>query len=193
MAAPTSLLAPAWHVVPYNAPGFSPVPVFRAHAWMLEVARHHGAGFELTSGDRRASTIERFNAVHGTNLHSQQYLVDHQHDAGFFPADPVDETSHCLHSDGNPVYRTPAGRPIPAYMLGVDAVDRGKQNDCSHLVAVLQELGFRAVRPYPGSGEAHHFVVTEPFARLAWNLLVKEAAKHHSPAWLREIKRHGVR
>jgi hypothetical protein len=189
---PLSLLAPAWHIVPFNFPGFPPVPVFRAHAWALEAARHHGAEFQLVSADRRDAVLARFNREHGTNLHGQQYLYDHQHEPGFYPANPPDETSHCLFSDGSPVYRTPARGQIPAYMLGIDAVDRGKLNDCSHLVMVLNELGIPAVRPYPGTGEAHHFVIDRPFARTAWAVLVRGASKHHSRAWLREVLRHGA-
>jgi hypothetical protein len=193
MAAATNLLAPAWHTVPYNAPGYRPVPMFRAHAWALEAARHKGANFEIFSADRRDSVLAWFNPRFGTNLHGQQYLYDHQHQPGFYPANPPDETSHCLRSDGNSVYRTVARGHLPAYMLGIDAVDAGKTNDCSHLVAVLNELGILAVRPYPGGGEAHHFVIVRPFAHSAWAVLVKEASKHHSRAWVREIHRHGVR
>lgn len=192
MAAPLSLLAPAWHTVPYAFPGDSPVPVFRAHAWAFEAARHHGAAFALISADRRDAVLAAFNREHGTNLHGQQYLFDHQHEPGFYPANPPGRTSHCLRSDGNPVYRTLAGGRLPAYMLGIDAVDRGKQNDCTHLVQVLNELGIPAVRPYPGSGEAHHLVVTRPFAHTAWAALARQASKHHSKAWLRGVLRHGV-
>lgn len=193
MAAPTSLLAPAWHTVPYNYPGFAPVPVFRAHVWALEAARHRGAAFQLVSADRRDAVLAKFNRAHGTHLHGQQYLYDHQHEPGFYPANPPNKTSHCLFSDGSSVYRTPAGGRIPDCMLGIDAIDRGKQNDCAHLVAVLNALGIPAVRPYPGSSEAHHFVISRPFGRTAWFALLRQTSKHHSKAWLREVLRHGPR
>lgn len=184
MAGALALFAPPWHTVGWNTPGSSPVPIFRAHALAFQAAHNAGARFTLVSGDRRDAVLAKFNAEHGTNLHGQQYLYDHQGQPGFYPANPPGRTSHCLFSDGNPVYRTPAGGHLPSYMLGIDAVDDGKENDCSHLVGVLNSLGIHAVRPYPGSAEAHHLVIDRPFASRARYVLIKQAARHHSRAWL---------
>lgn len=193
MANALSLTAPAWHTVGFNTPGSSPVPMFRAHAWALAAAHNHGARFTVTSADRRDDVIESFNRRYGTHLHGQAFLFAHQDEPGYFPANPPDRSSHTLRSDGNPVYRTPAGGQLPAYFLGVDAVDDGESNDCARLVGHLQELGFRVARPYPGSAEAHHLVFTRPFAQHAWAVLLRQAARHHSRGWRYAIERRGVR
>lgn len=151
---------PMWHTV-----AFHDVPMFRALALALDDAQDHGARFAIFSADRRDAVIQRFNAANHTNLHGQQYLYDHQGQPGFFAADRPNTTSHCLFSDGNPVYEEngrhiPAGEPIPDYMLGIDACDTGSTNDCTKLIRTLGELGYSATRPYPGTGEAHHLVFT---------------------------------
>jgi hypothetical protein len=151
---------PMWHTV-----AFHDVPMFRALALALDDAQDHGAKFAIFSADRRDAVIKRFNAAHHTNLHGQQYLYDHQHQPGFFAANSPSTTSHCLYSDGNPVYQLdgnhiPAGHALPDFMLGIDACDAGSTNDCSKLVQTLVHLGYSATRPYPGTGEAHHMVFT---------------------------------
>ena len=193
MANALSLTAPAWHTIGWNTPGSRPVPMFRAHAWALQAAHNRGARFTVTSADRRDAVLARHNRQFGTHLHGQQYLYDHQHEPGFFAANPPSRTSHCLFSDGNAVYRTAAGGLLPAYMLGIDAVDDGSLNDCTRLVEHLRELGIHAERPYPGSGEAHHFVIDQPFAQRAWTVLLRQRARHHSRAWRDSVERRGVR
>src|SRR3712207_375687 len=88
---------PLWKTV-----SFHDVPMFRALALALDHAQDKGAVFAIYSADRRDGVLARFNARHGTNLHGQQYLYSHQHQAGFYPANSPATTSHCLHSDGNP-------------------------------------------------------------------------------------------
>jgi hypothetical protein len=151
---------PMWHTV-----AFHDVPMFRALALALDDAQDHGAKFAIFSADRRDNVIQRFNSEYHTNLHGQQYLYEHQGQPGFYAADSPSTTSHCLHSDGNPVYQDngqhiPAGQAIPSYMLGIDACDAGSTNDCTRLVGLLEHLGYSATRPYPGTGEAHHMVFT---------------------------------
>ena len=129
---------PMWHTI-----AFHDVPMFRALALALDDAQDHGAKFAIFSADRRDGVIERFNAKYHTNLHGQQYLYDHQGQPGFYAADSPNTTSHCLFSDGNPVYQDnghhiPAGQRIPSYMLGIDACDAGSANDCSRLVRTLE-------------------------------------------------------
>jgi hypothetical protein len=151
---------PMWHTI-----AFHDVPMFRALGLALDDAQDHGSKFAIFSADRRDPVIQRFNAEYHTDLHGQQYLYDHQGQPGFYAADRPNTTSHCLFSDGNPVYqenghRIPAGQHIPDYMLGIDACDTGSANDCSKLVWTLERLGYSVTRPYPGTGEAHHMVFT---------------------------------
>jgi lysozyme len=147
---------------------FDNVPIFRALALALDQAREAGAKFSVLSADRRDTTLARFNGQHGTHLHGQQYLYDHQHDPGFYPANRPGTTSHCLFADGNPAYRVgtkvlPAGAKLPRYFLGIDACDTGpgcKPNDCSSLIGTLERLGYHVTRPYHSGSEAHHFSFT---------------------------------
>lgn len=154
---------PLWETVSYHD-----VPMFRALALALDHAQENGAVFAIFSADRRDAVLARFNKRYGTNLHGQAYLVAHQHDPGFFPANPPDQTSHCLFSDGNPAYRLrgrvlPARARLPRYYLGIDAADVGagaRPNDCSMLIGHLERLGYHVTRPYHTGSEAHHFVFT---------------------------------
>lgn len=154
---------PLWQTCAYQS-----VPIFRALALALDHAAEDGARFAVLSADRRDSVLARFNRLHGTHLHGQQYLYDHQHDPGFFPANRPGTTSHCLCADGNPAYRVgsrliPAGGRLPRWFLGIDAVDTGagaKANDCSMLVGHLERLGYHVTRPYHSGAEAHHFSFT---------------------------------
>lgn len=161
-----------WHTIAYRG-----VPMFRAQAAVCLIAYEHGAPHLIASADRRDSVIARFNKNHGTHLHGQDFLI-HMHEvdpAHWFPANPKDETSHCLRSDGNPAYKVngkqiPATGALPKYMLGIDAVDVGphaRVNDCTHLVETINACGFPATRPYHAGSELHHFILTEdPVPRL---------------------------
>jgi lysozyme len=141
------------------------VPIFRALALALDHAAETGASFALQSADRRDAVLATFNSKHGTNLHGQQYLFDHQHEPGFFPANTPATSSHCLFADGNAAYRVgaapiPAGGKLPRWFLGIDAIDTGpgaKANDCTQLVGHLSQLGYDVTRPYSSPSEAHHF------------------------------------
>jgi lysozyme len=154
---------PLWQTCSYRN-----VPMFRALALALDHAAAAGARFAVFSADRRDPVLATFNKLHGTELHGQQYLWDHQREPGFFPANPPGKTSHCLCSDGNPAYRVgtrliPAGGRLPRYFLGIDAVDTGagaRPNDCSRLIATLERLGYHVTRPYHSGAEAHHFSFT---------------------------------
>jgi hypothetical protein len=147
---------PLWTVA-----SFHDVPMFRALALALDHAQEQGAAFTIASADRRDAVLKKFNKQHGTNLHGQQFLFDHQNEKGFFPANRPSESSHCLFSDGNPAYRVgkriiARGQPLPKHFLGIDACDRGSKNDCSRLVGILERLGYHVTRPYHTGAEAHH-------------------------------------
>jgi lysozyme len=148
--------------------GYQNVPMFRALALALDHAAEAGARFTVLSADRRDPVLAKFNKQHGTSLHGQQYLFDHQREPGFFAANRPGTTSHCLCADGNPAYRVggkilPAGGRLPRYFLGIDATDEGpgaKPNDCSMLIGHLEKLGYHVTRPYHSGSEAHHFSFT---------------------------------
>ena len=171
-----------WETVPYHD-----VPMFRVLALALDHAQEEGARFAIWSADRRDAVLARFNKRYGTSLHGQAYLVAHQNDPGFYPANPPNQTSHCLFSDGSPAYRVggrilPARGKLPRYFLGIDATDIGpgaKSNDCSMLIGHLERLGYRVTRPYHTGSEAHHFVFTsDPTPVLRhWKRLQATAAK----------------
>jgi lysozyme len=173
---------PLWETVSYHD-----VPMFRVLALALDHAQEKGARFAIFSADRRDAVLTRFNKRYGTHLHGQAYLVAHQNDPGFFPANPPDQTSHCLFSDGNPAYRLrgrilPARAKLPRYFLGIDAADKGpgaKPNDCSMLIGHLERLGYHVTRPYHSGSEAHHFVFTsDPTPVLRhWKRIQATAAK----------------
>src|SRR4051812_8332983 len=91
---------PLWETCSYEN-----VPIFRALALALDHAAEDGASFAGLSADRRDPVLAKFNRLHGTHLHGQQFLFDHQHDPGFFPANRPGTTSHCLFADGNAAYR----------------------------------------------------------------------------------------
>jgi lysozyme len=154
---------PLWETCAYQN-----VPMFRGLALALDHAHEAGARFTVLSADRRDVVLAKFNKRHGTNLHGQQYLYDHQREPGFFPANRPGTTSHCLCADGNPAYRVgskvvPTGGKLPRYFLGIDACDTGpgcKPNDCSTLIGTLEKLGYHVTRPYHSGSEAHHFSFT---------------------------------
>ena len=151
---------PLWETV-----AFHDVPMFRALALALDHAQEQGARFAILSADRRDAVLAKFNAQHGTNLHGQQYLFDHQHQPGFFPANAPGTSSHCLFADGNPAYRVgnrivARGGKLPNFFLGIDACDAGSHNDCSQLIGHLERLGYHVTRPYHSGSEAHHFSFT---------------------------------
>lgn len=174
----TSLTARPWATVAYQG-----VPMFRAHAWALEAARLKGASFTVASADRRQGVAERFGHQSQASLYSA-----FQRGTGN-PANPPGYSSHELRSDGSACYRTQRGGKLPAYMLGVDATDTGQGDSCAHLVSVLNSMGIKAIRPYPDSREAHHFVIVQPFGRIAWAQLVRLAGRRHSRAWVALMRR----
>lgn len=143
---------------PGGVVNFHGVPLFRAQAWaLLDYELHSGRPLQINSVIRDDKILRDFNRKYHTNLHSQQYLYDHQHDPGFFPANPPWLTSHAGHSDGNRYYGPPRAR-LPRWKWGIDAVNE-PGGDAAHIVAWLMGHGYKAVRPYtpPSENERHHF------------------------------------
>lgn len=188
MAPALSLTAPANHVVGWNTPGSSPVPMWRCQAWALEAAHNAGARFTVISAIRTDSVIRAHNKRYGTNLHGQQYLYDNQNRPGFFPANPPSKTSHCGFQDGSPSYPHP-GRSLPKIKWGLDIVDDGTENSAANTVRVLNRIGIKAALAYPGSAaEGHHAIVLSGATRVRL-VLFRQAAKHHSSKWASIVKR----
>ena len=149
----------------YGIVNFQGKPMYRCLAWALLDYTLHGGHLIVNSADRRDDVVRRFNNRYGTDIHSQKFLFDHQHEDGFFPANPPGFSSHELRSDGHPFYG-PRGKPIRRHMLGIDATQR-PGGDARDLVTWLNRHGYRAKRPYIASSERHHFSFIDPPARNA--------------------------
>jgi hypothetical protein len=169
--------------LPWVTVGYQGVPMFRAHVWALEAARLRGCSFTVASADRRQGVAEKYGHQ------SQAALYAAFQNGTGNPANPPGYSSHELRSDGSACYRTSRGGKLPNYMLGIDATDAGQSDSCEHLVSTLQSMGIKAIRPYPDSRESHHFVITQPFGRIAWLQLVKLAGRHHSKRWAMLVRR----
>lgn len=140
----------------YGVVNFHGVPMFRCQAWALhDYLLSHGGPLYVNSAIRDDRILRAFNKKYGTSLHSQQFLYDHQHDPGFFPADLPSRTSHAGHSDGNQYYG-PAGTALPKYKWGIDATT-ALGGDAKGIVSWLNSHNYHAVRPYPTTPERHHF------------------------------------
>lgn len=159
------------------------VPMPRGVAFAINHCEEHGAKVSIASAIRVDQVLQEHNQQFHTNLHGQQYLIDtHAKDpAHFAGATPVNMTSHCWFSDGNPVYKDSKGRPIPAcgkipwYMIGVDVDDIGRVEDNSHFLLVAHQLGYEFVAPSHSGSELHHLVLTKsPVATMEhWNVIAK--------------------
>lgn len=154
-----ALHKPAYHIVLFHG-----VPMWRAQAWALFDYEAHGGHLQVNSGIRTAEVIKRFRG-HGLKpgYKSQQELIDGYARGlpGFFPANPINLTSHAGYSDGNSIWKKSngshafAGEPIAKFMWGIDAVDH-PGGDAERLVRWLNSHGYSAARPYPTTAERHH-------------------------------------
>lgn len=144
------------HVVSYHGK----VPLERGLCYCLYLVEKHGLTSSPLSGSRDVEDINTHNREFGTMLHAQQYLIDmHRlHPAEYAPANPVDETSHCLYSDGNLVYRVPKHGRLPWYMRGIDLFNSGQ---AAHFCVVAGSVGLKFARPYHSEAEGHHVVCVE--------------------------------
>lgn len=180
-------------VVPYAAGGVGEVtPLWRMQAWALEAAHNAGARFTVASGIRDDDILNVFNKNYGTHHLGQQYLFNHQHDPGFFPANPPTRTSHAGWQDGSQFY--PAiGRRLPNVKWGIDAEDDGSANDATKLVWFLNRVGIHAAKAYPGSAAENHHIVILASNRQCWNALFKTARKAHSAKWAQQMLKEAPR
>lgn len=162
---------PAYHTVLYEG-----VPMWRAQAWVIFDYKVHGGHYQVNSGIRTVSVIQKYRG-HGlkAGYKSQQELIDGFARFGppnWFPANPVLQTSHCGFSDGRPIWRKEngsrafAGEPIAKFMWGLDIVDK-PGGDARAFVIWANSKGYKAVRPYfPKVSERHHVaLVKSPAAR----------------------------
>jgi hypothetical protein len=159
--------APLDHVVSYRRH----VPLERGLCYCIYLVGKHGFEPDLLSASRDMDDIAAHNRGYGTNLHGQQWLIDaHARDPQHFaPANSVDTTSHCLHSDGNSHYRVngkqiPARGRLPWYMRGIDM---GTNAQASKFCQKAREVGLVFVQPYNTGSELHHVVcVVSPYHAL---------------------------
>jgi len=171
---------------------FHGVPMPRGVAFAINHCEEHGAKASIASAIRVDRILNEHNRQFKTTLHGQQYLIDmHAKDpAHFAGANPVNMTSHCWFSDGNPIYKDSKGRPIPArgklpwYMIGIDLDDIGRWEDNTHFLLVAHRLGYEFVAPYQSGSERHHLVMTRsPVPTLEhWNVISKKRSDQRVPA-----------
>lgn len=169
--------APMLHIV-----SFHDVPLHRVNAYVLWDCEQHGARVSIASGIRTDDVIAAHNKEFGTDLHGQQFAIDHQGQPGWSAANPLNRTSHCGFSDGSPCYVDVAGHHIqaggrlPEWEWGIDVDDIGKVEDNSHLLHVAHQIGFHLLAPYSSGSEHHHLVnVRSPIALLeARNVISKD-------------------
>jgi hypothetical protein len=151
---------PLMHTVAFHG-----VPMFRGLALAIDHIEQHGATVAIFSADRRHSVLDPFNREHGTQLRSQEQLIEDAKHGGS-GANPVNMTSHCLHADlavqgvlaAHDIHVEVTGE-IPWHALGIDLSDRGKVEDCSHFLKVAHELGYAFTQPYPTSKSEKHHVI----------------------------------
>lgn len=160
-----------------NIVSFHNVPMPRGLAFAINHIEEHGAPVTIFSADRTARALAIHNRQYGTNLHSQAWLIAmHEVDpAHYAAANPITMTSHCYYSDGNWMYKRPAGARIPWFMLGIDMSDRGRVENVSHFLGVAKHLGYKVGQPYAAGSERHHVIFTEsPIKRLeSWNVIAR--------------------
>lgn len=158
------------HVVSYHGK----VPVERSLCYCLHlVAKKSGVNLDdaLISASRDQRDISEHNQQFGTNLHSQSWLINmHRlHPESYAPADSTFTTSHCLRSDGNPAYRSAAGKRIPSggrlpyYSRGLDFSSNGL---AEWFVLKAAQFDLHFVRPYDVGSELHHVVCTHSPTRV---------------------------
>jgi hypothetical protein len=123
-------------------------PTMRGLAILLKHARRHGWQGTLVSSDRREGVAERY----GKMSQAQLYRL-FQRGRGN-PANPPGKSSHELRSDGNRVFRTPAGQPLEWWQMGMDV------GAPASLVYELGGMGVKARQPYSSPSEAHHVNLT---------------------------------
>lgn len=149
------------------------VPLERGLCYCLYLVDKHFPfdPHDVLSAARDEEYIVAHNRTFGTNLHSQPFLIKaHARDPiHYAPANPVDQTSHCLRSDGNSAY-TRAGRVVPPtgrlqwFQRGLDLIN----NDFARIFVIhAAAVGLHFTRPYKTGSELHHAVcVVNPLAEL---------------------------
>lgn len=159
------------------------VPVPRGVAFALYHVGKHGGAIDLFSGIRTVDVIKEHNQTFGTTLKAQQTLINlhASNPANWNAANPVDRTSHCWFSDGNPAFkvngkRIPPGGKLPWYMIGLDLADAGEVESVDEFLLEARKLGYEVVQPYRSGNERHHVVFVEsPIAVLErYNVISKE-------------------
>lgn len=122
--------------------------------FLLDCRANGGWTGVLVSSDRRTK-IEPL--LHRLGKMSQQELIDAyaRGEPGFYPANPINETSHALNSDGVSYPEIPATHALPHWwMLGMDV------SEWDGLLAAAKRLGYGLRQPYPGTSEEHHVNMT---------------------------------
>jgi hypothetical protein len=105
--------------------------------------------------------------LHRYGHHTQAEIIELHAEGvvGYGPADPVDETSHCLRNDGVVRPDRPRKSKLRRWEVGWDVND-DEIEDCKRAVA---ELGGHARQPYDSGSEFHHLNIDKLPPR--WKLI----------------------
>jgi len=133
--------------------GLDGCPVPYGLSLAVQDARRNGWTGRVVSGDRREGVAERF----GKSSQAALWRGWVRRLPGFNPANPPGASTHERRHDGSAslrrlgaAYEKPRGALLKWWQTGLDVTN------ASQLVAVLNRLGYSAVRPYPDPREAHH-------------------------------------
>lgn len=162
---------------------FHSVPLYRGTAFAIDHIEDHGGKVSIASGIRSDDIIAEHNRQFHTNLHGQQYAIDHAGQPGWSAANPINRTSHCGYADqvistllAQHGVHVPVGGKLPWWAWGIDLDDVGKVEDCSHFLEVAHHLGYHFAQPYTSGSERHHVIqVVSPIKNLErWNVISRE-------------------
>lgn len=126
-----------------------PASIAPYFALLAEDCAKHGWPVTFNSiyrGDDAAALLHAHGKRTQREIHADPALASISNPPGF--------SSHELRSDGNPIYHTRRGLPLPEWQQGIDVNDA----DVSRLIATARARGWTLARPYTSGAEFHHLV-----------------------------------
>lgn len=136
----------AWRVLQGCPCPASIAPYF---ALLAEDCRKHGHRVTFNSinrSDAAAPILHRYGKRTQREIHADPALAAISNPPGF--------SSHELRSDGNAIYHTARGLPLPEWQQGIDVNDQ----DVGPMIAAARARGWTLARPYSSGAEFHHLV-----------------------------------
>jgi hypothetical protein len=113
----------------------------------------------------REDAAARILHKHGKHTQAEVIRLYEEGVAGYGPADPVNQTSHCRYNDGVVRPDLPVGARLPAWQVGFDVND----DQVEDVIRAAHGLGWDVFRPYHSGSEFHHLNFRHKPAR--WKLL----------------------